>query len=203
MKVSPDTSQVLFRHEYEHELDTWLRRRFAYLCITYVVLGAINLLASALALLGLSGAGAAGPLVIATSVTAGEGAVSLAIVALFFLRRHRHESRDDVLRAATWMILALGTVSLAARALAQWAGLLFPGSVVLAIFFWHFTACLFLPWTPRDSLRPILPLLVAWVLSTLLFKSDTGIVPRLLSVMFSPGIEFSSSWTCCPFWLMT
>ncbi len=33
--MSPDTSQVLFRHEYEHELEAWLRRRFTWLCATY------------------------------------------------------------------------------------------------------------------------------------------------------------------------
>ena len=44
----PDTSQVLFRHEYEHELDTWLRRRFTYLCVTYVVLGGLRFIARGL-----------------------------------------------------------------------------------------------------------------------------------------------------------
>ncbi|MCH6563842.1 MAG: hypothetical protein IH800_15635 [Myxococcales bacterium] len=43
MPRSPDTSQVLFRHEYEHELETWLRRRFALLCLAYGSLALIDL----------------------------------------------------------------------------------------------------------------------------------------------------------------
>ncbi|MHC4415461.1 MAG: PP2C family protein-serine/threonine phosphatase [Planctomycetota bacterium] len=192
--MSPDTSQVLFRHEYEHELETWVRRRFTFLCVTYGVLGAINLLLGAPALLGAFGPGAAG--VSPSLITTGEGAVWLVIVGFFFHRRSGHESRADVLSAATRMILALGAVSLISRFVAEWMGLVLTGSVVFAVFFWHFTACLFLPWTPRDSLRPILPLLVIWAVYTLLSPTGAGLVPRILSVMLSPGILIPGLLIC-------
>ena len=186
--MSPDTSQVFFHHEYEHELETWVRRRFTYLCVTYAVLGAINLTASALALVGMSVRGADAALRSAVAITSGEGALGIAIVAWFYLRRGRHETRGDVVHSASQMILALGAVSLLARFGAEALGLVYPGSVLFAIFFWHITASLFLPWTPRDSLRPMLPLLVIWAVYTLVAPGGGTLVVRLLSVMFSPGI---------------
>jgi hypothetical protein len=193
VKTSPDTSQVLFRREYEHELETWLRRRFTWLCVTYVAVGVAGLAFSLLlVLLAQPAAFTPTRIVLAT----GGAAVSLAIVAFFFVRRERHETREDVLRAASGMILALGAVSLATRFLAGWLGVPLPSSVVAAIFFWHLTACLFLPWTSRDSLRPILPLLAVWAGYTLLFKADSGLEARLLSVIFSPGILLPGLMIC-------
>ncbi|MHC4776780.1 MAG: PP2C family protein-serine/threonine phosphatase [Planctomycetota bacterium] len=186
MKTSPDTSQVLFRREYEHELETWVRRRFTWLCIAYVVLGALGLTWEYL--VGPGQPAGTARLVLST----GAGALSLVIVGLFFWRREGHATREDVLRAASAMILALGAVSLASRFLAEWRGANFGTSVIVAIFFWHFTACLFLPWTPRASLRPILPLLAVWALHLLLVERSPGLVERLLQVMFSPGILLRS-----------
>ncbi|MHC4419392.1 MAG: hypothetical protein ACYS1E_02230, partial [Planctomycetota bacterium] len=190
MKTSPDTSQVLFRREYEHELETWVRRRFTWLCIAYVVLGALGLTWEYL--VGPGQPAGTARLVLST----GAGALSLVIVGLFFWRREGHATREDVLRAASAMILALGAVSLASRFLAEWRGANFGTSVIVAIFFWHFTACLFLPWTPRASLRPILPLLAVWALHLLLVERSPGLVERLLQVMFSPGILLPGLMIC-------
>ena len=185
--MSTDTSQVLFRAEYQHELDTWLRRRFAYLCLTYGVLAAFGLISSTWELATFWRSIPAASVLILTLLTSGKGAASLAIVAFFYLRRERRRTRDDVLRAASSMILALGTVSLLSRFGTEWMGLDYKVGVIFSVFFWHITACLFLPWTPRDSLRPIVPLLAVWVAYTL-FLGDGDVVGRLLSVMFSPGI---------------
>jgi hypothetical protein len=190
VKTSPDTSQVLFRHEYEHELETWVRRRFTWLCIAYVVLGAVSLTWSLLQVVG-QPAGAAG--IVLTIVAA---VASLAIVAVFFVRREHHATREDVLRAASAMILALGAVSIASRFLAEWQGAAFAANVIVGIFLWHFTACLFLPWTPRASLRPILPLLAVWALNLLLLERNSNLVERLLQVMFSPAILLPGLMIC-------
>lgn len=171
-QISPETSQVLFRHEYEHELDQWLRRRFSYLCTTYVVVIAAGLVIDSLS---------------AQPMSAAKNAVALLVVAFFAYRRDRHETRDDVVHAVSWMILALGTTSLAFRFVSQALGRDAVGSIVGEIFFWHFTACLFLPWTPRDSLRPIVPLMAVWAVGMLLFASG-GFWSRLAAVVFSPGI---------------
>ncbi len=186
--MSPDTSQVLFRSEYEHELEAWVRRRFAYLCITYVSLGAINLAVSLLALASLAGSGVARTFIYGALASCSEAVAALLIVIIFFLRRHGYATRADVIGAATWMILALGAVSLSFRFVAAALGTRHPGSMVFAIFFWHLTACLFLPWTPRDSLRPILPLLAAWGIYTVVFDTGPSLVGRILAVVFSPGL---------------
>ncbi len=190
--MSPDTSQVLFRHEYEEELSGWLGRRFAYLCTTYAVLGAVFLVFSLWALLATWKAGGALRL---PWLTGAESAAWLAVVSVHFAARRRARGRDDLLRAATRMILLLGAVSLGTRLLAQGLGVSFPGSMILAIFFWHITACLFLPWPPRESLRPVLPLLALWALHAL-FLGEGAFVARAMAVMFSPGVLVPGLLVC-------
>jgi serine phosphatase RsbU (regulator of sigma subunit) len=43
----------------------------------------------------------------------------------------------------------------------QIARMIVAGNSLGSIFLTHFFACLFLPWTPRESIRPIIPLLIA------------------------------------------
>ncbi len=194
--MAPDTSQVMFRHEYEHELESWLRRRFGWLCIAFFALGTAKFLWRASSLLSYSGTDVDRALVGATTVTTVEGALSLAIVAAFYFRRGRYEDRQSILHAASWMILALGAVSLCARFAVEWLGYTFLFGVIVAIFFWHLTACLFLPWTPRDSLRPILPLMTIWAIHMIFVENGTSLVTRMLSVMFSPGILVPGLMIC-------
>ncbi len=177
MKRSPDTSQVVYRREYEQELETWLHRRFGYLCITYIVLGVAELAARLLA--GSQSLGAV-TLLIATSV------LSLMIIAYCYRYRRQLETRAALLGAVSRMILALGAISLLS---AFTHSLIADNSrnIVAAIFIWHFTACLYLPWKPIESIRPILPLLVVWAVLTLIF-SEVSWFARILMVAFSPGI---------------
>jgi hypothetical protein len=180
MPRSPDTSQVLFRREYEHELETWLRRRFALLCLAYGSLALINLSFRTLRLV--TGANLAG--VIAAVLAA----VSLLIVVFFFVRGRRDGTRDDLLSTVSWMILALGTAALTTRFVGEALDQPYDFGSITSIFFWHFTACLFLPWTPRDSLRPILPLLAIWSVHMLFLETHVTPLNRILAVMFSPGV---------------
>lgn len=59
------------------------------------------------------------------------------------------------------------------------------------IFFSHFFACLFLPWTPRESIRPILPLLGLNAVVTLLYMGSAwkwGVASIALSpLVAAPG----------------
>ena len=52
---SPDTAAVMappmFRSEYEQELELWLRRRFGYLCMAYLIIEVIGLIATVFATL--------------------------------------------------------------------------------------------------------------------------------------------------------
>jgi hypothetical protein len=180
-----DTSQVLFRHEYESELESWLRKRFAWLCGLTLVMACLRLAWKVGMLLGLDSAAASiGWL---AAVTVAEGLASIAIAGAFYMRRERHATRDELLHAASQLIVALGVVSLASRFVSEWLGYPFSSSVIASIFLWHFGACLLLPWTPRDSLRPIVPLLAVWVAHTLVLQQD-DLVVRVLAVLFSPGI---------------
>ena len=87
MTKSPDTSQVFFRREYEHELETWLRVRFGYLCTTFVALGLIQLIASIVGMFGPTAPGDLGGAIVGAVSTM----LSLCIVAYFFLERDRFE----------------------------------------------------------------------------------------------------------------
>ena len=187
MPRSPDTSQVLFRHEYEHELETWLRRRFALLCLAYGSLALIDLTFRTLRLIADGNPDQPGR-VMAGVIAAALAAVSVLIVGVFFVRGRRDETRDDLLSTVSWMILAMGTASLTTRFVGEALDQPYDFGSITSIFFWHFTACLFLPWTPRDSLRPILPLLAIWSVHMLFLENHVTALNRILAVMFSPGV---------------
>jgi hypothetical protein len=185
----------MFRREYEHELETWVRRRFNWLCAALVALGAVKLLWGIVILASLSDASAASRTGAAVLIAV-TGAAWLVVVGVFFVRRRRYEAREDLLGAATWMILVLGAVSLAARFVVEWLAPAMASDIITAIFYLHLTSCLFLPWAPRDSLRPILPLLSVWAVHTLFVETDKELVARLMWVLFSPGILLPGLMIC-------
>lgn len=191
--MSPDTSQVLFRHEYEHELEGWLRRRFKYLCVTYLIIGALDLGSKALWFASeVTGGGAL------AAVVTGIGTLALlGIVAYFlFIKRPAAATRSELLAAAARMILLLGATSLLGTFALRLVIPQVPSTALLPLFFWHLTACLFLPWTARESLRPIVPLLTVWVVYTLVVARDASLAFRILSVIFSPGILIPGLMIC-------
>jgi hypothetical protein len=187
---------TLFRTEYEKEMEHWLRRRFALMCIVFFAFEVLNItLSGAALLLGDDGseAGSTVGLLALTIVSA------LVITAFFITQRRIHGDRRQTLNLATGLILAIGTTSLIA------AFVYAPGerrnTVFLSFFFWHFAASLFLPWTPRESLRPMAPLLAAWT-AALIFtepaaRSFSGIAFLALMVLAAaalllPGIAVSA-----------
>ena len=192
MTKSPDTSQVLFPREYEHELETWLRVRFGYLCVTYLIIGGLDLGSKALWFASeVTGGGA-----LVAAVTGIGTLALLGIVAYFlFIKRPAAATRSELLAAAARMILLLGTTSLLGTFALRLITPQVPSTALLPLFFWHFTACLFLPWTSRESLRPILPLLAIWAGYTL-FRGSGDLWERLLVVVFSPGILIPGLLIC-------
>ena len=69
--------------------------------------------------------------------------------------RPRLETREQTLRAATWFIVQIGALSFAAEtAMALMAMKAAVGGLGSLLFF-HFAASLFLPWSPRESMRPM------------------------------------------------
>lgn len=63
------------------------------------------------------------------------------------------------------------------------------------IFMWHFIACLFLPWTPRESFKPILPLLLLNAIVTLFY---IRLVPILgtATIVASPLVAVPGMAVC-------
>lgn len=185
--------QPLFRSEYEQELESWLRRRFRTVCVAYLFMGATVFL---IRMLGVGFADAPGRWW-AISITLLWFGISLAIN-LYFLFYARHAggaSREQLLRAASTMILTLGAVWLCKAVLVE-AVSDEKERFLLPLFFWHFIPCLFLPWTPRESLRPIVPLMIAWMVGVLFIEPDIAVASRILKAVLGPGILIPGLGIC-------
>lgn len=190
----------LFRSEYERELETWLRRRFTYLCIAYLVITGLMLVR------------AAGLLVISRNTADGDwwsslplgidAALSVGVVIyVLFHRRHQLETRDDLLHAASIMLFALGALSILVDQVGQWVPRFdHDTSPLMWLFGLHFTACLFLPWSPKDSLRPTVPLLVVWailfIINSAVADGSAGAVAALFGILFAPLILLPGLAVC-------
>lgn len=117
------------------------------------------------------------------------------VLAWFGLRvRPRLDTRAELVSAATRMILSLGLLNFGFECgmlLADRDASIRP---LLSIFIWHLTASLFLPWSWRESLKPIIPLLACWFLLRLgLATSDDSWASFLLAVasvpfLFAPAL---------------
>jgi len=181
---------VIFRGEYEREMETWFRRRFLVLCsvfaaweiVAFAGIGWGLVFATArttttprdgawsttLGMFESAGGSSLPALIIATIA-------SFAILGIFaFVRARRVETRQGLVHEASWMIVLLGAVHLAFEAIATSLGSQDLFRPAWAIFFWHFLACLILPWTPRESVRPMVPLIGAYVVAALILRADAG-----------------------------
>ena len=123
---------------------------------------------------------------------------SLAIIAWFGLRvRPSLYTRGELVSAASRMILQLGFLTFGLE-----TGMLLsnPEATVtplFSIFFWHFTASLFLPWNWRESLRPIVPLFLSWVmLRACLAAGDSEWISFALAVTFAPVLFLPAIVLC-------
>lgn len=148
--------------------------------------------------------------------------VSLAIVAtaivlllyvLAFLRVKRGISnRDDLLRLVSQLIILSGVIGIISSILnvelIQWtapelyrlvrsegAGSVIGTQTLSGILATHFIASLFLPWTPRESLRPIIPLAIIGLAVTAFYSLDRPFfIPLVAVLMFlaaTPGLLVS------------
>lgn len=196
----------LFRGEYEREMEAWFRRRFRILCLVFAAFASLQLLvtvggwlfvrsesdsrAPSAALTALQQAldGFAVPAIIATAIG------QLAILGLFALvRAARVETRQALVHEAGWMIILLGGVQLVLESAATLLGTSDAFRPAWSIFFWHCLACLILPWTPRESLRPMVPLVIAYAAATILLRTDGGFL-RI------EGAESVEGWQWLPSW---
>ena len=183
MTRHPQTASVLFKREYQHELEDWLRRRFRSFCIwcmVVVVLGLLRELLFANQWRGLL-------------FTVPATAISLGVISSFALsRRTEDASREQIVTIASTLILVLGAIAILTE-LARYVVLDLPPNMLYKLFFWHFLACLFLPWSSRESLRPFVPLIVVWIIGVLLLPNEQDWLTRLGVIaagllVFIPGV---------------
>lgn len=181
--TAADPNIALFRSEYEQEMEAWLRRRFRLVCLWYLILGTLVLTVRTV-IIGIEPGPWRATAVIANALA---GGMTLAVVASFYFRRvWEGATREQLIRSASLMILSLGAIFLIKQAIiVSLAGR--DENFLMPLFTWHFVACCFLPWTPRESLKPILPLMALWA-AGVLFIEDASIISRVLQVIFAPGI---------------
>jgi hypothetical protein len=162
------------RGEYERELEEWFRRRFRWLCLAYALYECVSILALAIRIALTSGPatadpafpleGGGAPIELGRHLYALGGTIAtLGVLSRFLLVDSRRiDTRGDAARTATRLILWLGGLNLAWNIGLHWADPEAPNTPLASLAFWHLTACLFLPWTPRESLRPMAWLIGAW-----------------------------------------
>jgi hypothetical protein len=189
------TDGTLFKAEYEREMEAWLRRRFGWLLGALIAYELLSLLAAiagliiyrltkdadltqvtegneeAAAQLGALRDGAPGYLTVTILGTI----LILAVAARAFVTvRPRIESREQTLQATNWLILQIGALTFAADLAVQF---LFSEearggatSGLIAILFFHLLPSVFMPWSPRESLRPMYPLVSMFILEMVVLK---------------------------------
>lgn len=180
-----DAQHAMFHSEYQQELESWMRRRFRAMCIAYAGVVALVLGFRLIAIAQSEG----GFRFTANLLTIGGAVASLATIGYFLYRnRNWHEAaREQLIRAAWLLIMMLGCIALLKHVLVirltdQ------TSDFILPLLFWHLLACLFLPWTPRESLRPVLPLLGLWAVGVLALRQDLTWLGRILTVTLVPVI---------------
>ncbi|NBQ14112.1 MAG: hypothetical protein EBU31_05755, partial [Proteobacteria bacterium] len=124
----------------------------------------------------------------------------LAVAARAFVAvRPKLESREQTLRATNWFILEIGAITFGADLAMH---LLFPAQMgprgasgLSTIFVLHILPSIFLPWSPRESLRPMYPLASMFILELIVLKiagqADTAAVVGMLALaplMLVPGL---------------
>ncbi|MEI7658978.1 MAG: PP2C family protein-serine/threonine phosphatase [Phycisphaerae bacterium] len=210
-----------FDPHYERELEEWLRRRFGWLLMTNLVM--LVLAAGMFILDGIliagdstrSVAGAAGRwtglIVHACGMTA--SGVQIA----WFMRRvkPRIHTRREVLHAANLWVFTSATIGVVWEVASATLVPDHVGGGYLNLMFLHLICCLFLPWTVRECLKPMWPVLLlfavvqvglaatarrpdAWYLLSL--SSMSGWASRMLAtlgtVLLSPLIVLPGVGIC-------
>ncbi|MFM8642176.1 MAG: PP2C family protein-serine/threonine phosphatase [Phycisphaerales bacterium] len=207
---------TLFKAEYEQELEAWLRRRFGWLLgvtIAYLILALLATAGVALVAKLEAGPAPGEPAAAAAAATQDPAylgvlflgtILNLAIAArAFVFVRPKLETREQTLQAANWFLLQTAMLTLGADLMTQY--LLPPeatepvASGLTNIFFLHFFASVFLPWSPRESLRPMYPILSGFIMEFAVLKALGRIgmgetVGALLGapLMLVPGLAISA-----------
>lgn len=220
--MSEPTRTALFTAEYEREMESWLRRRFGWLLGATIGYELLSLLLAIVGLIfyrlarnedadllaahvdsatPLQTAPENGPATLTLSIFA--TILMLAVAARAFTRvRPRLETREQTLRATNWFILEIGAISfgadLAVRMLFESDGTGLGAAGLSYLLFLHTLPSIFLPWRPRESLRPMYPLFSMFILEMLVLKiagkiDTVDVIRGLLGAPFMllPGLAIN------------
>jgi serine phosphatase RsbU (regulator of sigma subunit) len=180
-----------FREEYEAERTRWLRRRFLWYS---GVLSIFYALALVLRLAGVAlDAQASGEQVVGLGL-AGIPQIGMFLVAYIYASR-RPLARDAILRLVFALTVASGIIGMIFGPVILQLGIESEGArssraevvgnMFVAMFAAHFAASLFIPWTPREAIRPFLPLLAVFFIVTL-FLGGGSWIGKILVIIFAP-----------------
>ncbi|UCD75171.1 MAG: serine/threonine-protein phosphatase [Phycisphaerales bacterium] len=187
-----------FREEYEAERSRWLRRRVLWFCGVSLVLAGLSLMALAVSMLP-AVAGAEGPPempALAVVLAFASQMVSAVLLFAVLMKVARSLLRSDQLhRIVFWTIVAIGLVNLLpVPAVAMFdaggdAGAEGPQiqsvAPLMTVLWVHFLAALFISWTPKEAISPLIPLLIVSAVITLAFSPAT-LPMRVVYVALSP-----------------
>ncbi len=188
-----------FGQEFEAERERWLRRRFLWYTGVVGGLGLIGLLWAVLVRLGGGSPGAGGASGVFWIALAGSFTGTALYVGAFFYARVHALDRAALMRIVTGLIIAYGALALVPNAAARlilpeaegpWVG----AQWAMSIFAAHLLACLFLPMTPRESLRPVIPLLAVYALLTLVGAGEWTV--KLAAILALPLIAAPGALIC-------
>lgn len=196
-----NTSETLFKDEYAIEVDGWFRRRFRNLCISLVI---ILLFTWSMTLLLFTSSNSFSSDVEKDAVLMGmdvssfmtygavAGVLEILLVSWFFFRiRARLQTRRQLINASTLMMRALSIMQVLALTVIYQENLLWNG--IGELFFWHFMACLFLPWTAWESLKALGPayILMAMITMGSLVLENIAAAQSMGATMVFVGFEAS------------
>jgi hypothetical protein len=173
-----------FQSEYELALAGWLRRRFSLLCATLFAISALSSLMTVLRAVGVWG-----PALIPDAMNpAVWSAPASAIVTVWFAFKVLPglENRGDLVRAAARMLFIVGSIDLIGFFSLELRGESGAMSALLEIWFLHLVSSLFLPWSPLDSLRAIVPLVAAWIGFESILNGPSNPTGTLVEIVFAP-----------------
>lgn len=194
-----------FGQEFEAERSAWLRRRFLWYTGSIGTLNACMAVFFSAAILVFVGAPPEDRLASWVGVSVHLLTTALYLGAFAYVRRVAGP-REQPTQIAYWLILANGVLRLVAGIIAvRIAERVVPGLTAMqgasvgsswaaGVFTTHLFACMFLPWTPKESIRPLIPLVGLNALMALL-SSDPW-VQKVISIVAFPLVGVPGAMIC-------